>query len=135
VHVLTAPLAPEAARAAVSSAAVMSLDAAARVLTQNSDARRNRRPQVNPQVAVADYSGVKGDVDTSPQNRPAVSRCQDTHFMPDSWKEPVGMLEARDPQKAAGRMTEPPVWLPVATARSQRRPQPPSPRMSRLGCG
>src|SRR6185295_16763102 len=52
---------------------------------------------------------------TPAANSPTVSSDHDTHFMPGVGNNPYDGLKPATPQNAAGRMTEPPVWLPNAT--------------------
>src|SRR6516162_9373728 len=47
-------------------------------------------------------------------NRPAVSSDQEKHFIPTVGRRRNDGLKPATPQKAAGRMIEPPVWLPSA---------------------
>src|SRR5258707_7468046 len=49
---------------------------------------------------------------TPAAKRPAVSSDQEKHFMPTVGSSRKDGLNPATPQKAAGRMTEPPVWLP-----------------------
>src|SRR3981081_4616986 len=51
---------------------------------------------------------------TPAANTPAVSSHQEKHFMPTVGSLRKGGLNPAMPQKAAGRTTEPPVWLPSA---------------------
>src|SRR5260370_29233056 len=51
---------------------------------------------------------------TPAANTPAVSSDQEKHFMPTVGRSRKDGLNPAMPQKAAGRMTEPPVWLPSA---------------------
>src|ERR1700686_5282622 len=51
---------------------------------------------------------------TPAANTPAVSSDQEKHFMPTVGMSRKEGLYPAMPQKAAGRMTEPPVWLPSA---------------------
>src|SRR3981081_2291543 len=50
---------------------------------------------------------------TPAANTPAVSSDQEKHFMPTVGSRRNEGLKPTMPQKAAGRMTEPAVWLPI----------------------
>src|SRR5436309_379464 len=53
---------------------------------------------------------------TPAANSPTVSRCHEKHFAPTVGSILNDGLKPATPQKAAGRMTDPPVWVPIATA-------------------
>src|SRR5258708_19561204 len=57
---------------------------------------------------------AKATSSTEAANSPAVSRCHDTHFMPPVGNSRYDGLKPATPQKLPGRITQPPVWLPVA---------------------
>ena len=57
----------------------------------------------------------KGDVGDARSKQPAVSRCHDTHFTPTVGISRYDGLKPATPQKAAGRITEPAVWVPNAS--------------------
>src|SRR6266436_614837 len=59
-------------------------------------------------------AAAKATSATPAANRPAVSSDQEKHFMPTVGISRKDGLYPATPQKAAGRTTEPPVWLPSA---------------------
>src|SRR5258707_2514406 len=52
---------------------------------------------------------------TPAAKRPAVSSDQEKHFMPTVGSSRKDGLNPATPQRAAGRITDPPVWLPSAS--------------------
>ena len=78
------------------------------------DARRRRRRAIDAQIAAGDGGGGEGHVgDAGGEQAGGVEMPGDV-FHADRRHQPIRRLEAGDAAEAAGRITEPPVWLPIA---------------------
>src|SRR5258707_14648933 len=111
----TRALAAEAARAMLSIAAFMSSLAGAHGWSRSTPMRGDDGflPSTRRSRSLI-AAAAKATSATDAANRPAVSRCHDTHFMPTLGNSRYDGLKPATPQKLAGLITEPPVCVPVA---------------------